>query len=315
MLAFGVCASLPMGASGQAVRMNAPSGSGATRDVEALELPDPGSPEMEAYRQMQKRRVDLERELRKIRAGIQRLRDFTDPAVFPSLLEIFRREGDDVREAIIDHLAALDTEESDATLAWTSVFDEDKEIRRSARERLLERKREWQGSEVPRSVQSVVATGLRRNRSNDEIGAAAQLARDLRLYDAIPMMINAQANTAGRSSRGDGALAYILVGKQQTFVADLQPVVGDSAVGFDPQIAVLTEGVVMVVEDAAVVTYHWEVHHALVDLSSAGWGGRSTRRFGFNGEEWRKWYEDEFLPYRRGLAQAEQTEQDPAGGG
>jgi len=326
---LGAVGAIAPSAMAQANRMNAPgtgqSDSRGTRAIGGVEMPEPGSPEWDAYRDMQKRRVDLERDLRKIRAtyfrnirnteirqaGIQRLRDFTDAAAFPSLLEIFRDEGEDVRDAVIAHLAGLGTPEADATLAWTSVFDDDKAIRREARKHLLERKQAW--GEVPRAVQSVVATGLHRERSNDVVTAAAQLASDLRLYDAIPMMINAQASAGGRSSRGDGALAYILVGRQQSFVSDLDPVIGDNAAGFDPQIAVVTEGVVMVVEDAAVVTYNWGVHHSLVDLSSAGWGGQSTRRLGFDGDKWRKWYEEEFLPYRRGLAKAGSGD-NPGGG-
>ena len=74
----------------------------------------------------------------------------------------------------------------------------------------------------------------------------------------------------------DGALADILVATQQAFVQDLQPVVGDSAVGFDPELGVVTSGTILRVMGAYVVTYRTEVHNSLVGLSSRAWGGRST---------------------------------------
>ncbi|MCH7790734.1 MAG: hypothetical protein IID31_00435 [Planctomycetes bacterium] len=299
-----------------------------------FEFPAPDDPAMAQYRDFQKRRVDVERQLRKIRAtyfrnirnieirqaGIERLRDFTDPASFPSLLDIFRREGDDVREAILDHLAALGTDESDGTLAWTAVFDDEKKIRRSAAERLT--KRYQQTGEVSESVLWVVATGLRKGRSDVELGSAAHVANILRIYDAIPMMINAQVGGGGaRSGDGTGALAYILVGTQQAFVSDLTPVVADSAVGFDPTISVITEGVVMRVIDAAVITYHMDVYYSLVDLASAGMG-QPVPGFGFDDRKWREWYADEFLPHRRELervqiapSEGEPVEPPPGGGG
>jgi hypothetical protein len=82
--------------------------------------------------------------------------------------------------------------------------------------------------------------------------------------------------------------------------------VGDSAVAFDPTISVITEGTILRVIDAVVVTYRYEVHNALVGLASQGWG-RPTDHLGFDNAAWRKWYADEFVPYRKSLAAAEQS--------
>jgi hypothetical protein len=302
--------------------------------AELLTLPDPNSPEMVEYRAFQKRRVGLDRQLKKIRAtyfknirnveirqaGIERLRDFTDPASFPSMLEIFRREGDDVREAILDHLAGLNTDEADGTLAWTAVFDPEKKIRESATQRLAQRFEDT--DKVPESVRSVVAMGLRKDRSDDEIGSAAHVANMLRIYDAIPMMINAQVRGGGNASDGTGALAYILVGSQQAYVSDLQPIVANSAVAFDPTISVVTDGVIMAVYDAVVVTYHMEVYYSLNDLTRKGYGDTPPKRLGFDQRKWNDWYADEFLPHRKEIesAQAQAAEASdglpkPPGGG
>lgn len=54
--------------------------------------------------------------------------------------------------------------------------------------------------------------------------------------------------TAPRLTFTNGQTANIYVATQQAFVSQLTPVVGDSAVGFNPQTAVLSEGVTMLIE-------------------------------------------------------------------
>ncbi|HZW09445.1 MAG TPA: hypothetical protein VFF69_06035, partial [Phycisphaerales bacterium] len=54
--------------------------------------------------------------------------------------------------------------------------------------------------------------------------------------------------TAPRLTFTNGQTSNIYVVTQQSFVSDLQPVVSDSAVGFDPDLEVVSEGVAMLVE-------------------------------------------------------------------
>jgi type II secretory pathway component GspD/PulD (secretin) len=54
--------------------------------------------------------------------------------------------------------------------------------------------------------------------------------------------------TAPRITFTNGQASNIYVATQTAFVSDLTPVVGDSSVGFDPTIAVVTEGVTLLVE-------------------------------------------------------------------
>jgi hypothetical protein len=255
-----------------------------------------------------RRRADMERELRKIRAeyfrnirnqqirqaGITKLRQYTDPVIYPSLLEIFARDGDDVRKAILEHLVDQQNDDADTVVAWAAVFDKDKNYRAMAGEALKHRVA-LAGGPTPR-IKSVVAEGLRRMR-DEEVASAAQLAQSLQIAEAIPMLINAQV-VARRSNSGgeEGSLAWILVGQQQAFVADLTPVVGPNAVAFDPQLAVATTGTVLRVIDAVVYTYRIEVHTALVGLTSDLWG-RSTAHLGWDGKAWAEWYRTEFQPY------------------
>lgn len=275
------------------------------------EIVDPDSPVGREFAAQQRRRVDMERDLYKIRAqyirgirnpemrqiGITKLRDFTDPAVFPSLLKIFRREGDDVRVAILDHLADQKSALADATLATAAVYGDTPEYRKEASDRLIRRTRDE--GEVPYYVRATIATALKGG-SNTELSSAANLANVLELVDAIPMLINAQiggGTTAqlGGGGGGDTSLAYILVGQQQSFVSDLTPIVADSAVGFDPELSVVTEGVYLRVIDAVVLTYRVEVHNALVGLSSKAWG-QPTDRLGWDNKAWEQWYVKDFKP-------------------
>lgn len=257
---------------------------------------------------------ETERELKKLRAtyfrnrrntelrqlGIIKLREYTDPALFPSMLEIFRRDGDDVRGALLDHLADQESIEGDVTLAWVAVREKDPAFREAAGDRLVRRAEETGG--VPYDVQCVIADGLRS--SNDRVlGAAANAADLLNLYEAIPMLITAQIGGGGERDQPKGDLGYILIGKQTAYVSDLQPVVAENAVGFDPQISVLTEGTLLRISDAVVTTYRYEVHDALNRLGSRGWGGRSLGYLGWDQEAWRRWYAEEFVPHRKSLGE------------
>lgn len=261
------------------------------------------------------RRADLERELKKLRfeyfrkarnpetrqVGIDRMRTYTDPAVFDLLVEVFGDEGPDAQQALVEHLAAQGSAEGFASLAWVAIFHASEPLRARAAETLA-------GSlpadrPVPDRVRWAVAAGLSR-RSETELAAAAGLAQSLRLFEAIPMLINAQVRAAAvnTATEPQGAIAWILVGQQQTFVSDLNPVVGESAVAFDPVLSVLTTGTVVRVINAVVVSYNVDVHRSLVRLADAGWDGRTTAGLGWDGAAWSKWYREEFLPYRAALA-------------
>src|SRR5690606_33518521 len=68
----------------------------------------------------------------------------------------------------------------------------------------------------------------------------------------------------------NGQTANIFVVTQQAFVSDLQPVVGESAVGFDPEVSVASEGVTMLVEgvisaDRRYVTLNMDAGVARID--------------------------------------------------
>lgn len=270
--------------------------------------------------------------------GIAKLREYNEPKFYPFLLEIFGREKKDVQGAVLDLLADQKDERADTTLAYAAIFEKDEWFRKEAAKRLVKRTEEYRkeqadkakeaapalqtptaaksdvpalppgvDSGIPWRVKAVIVNGLKQ-KDDTVAAAAAGLAADLKVFDLIPAMINAQLNAPTGSGVGvgqsdDSALAYILVGQQQAFVSDLQPVVGDSAVAFDPQLSVATSGTVLRVIDAVVITYRTEIHYSLNRLANSGWDGRRTDSLGYDQKAWHDWYTKEFLPYRKAVAE------------
>ncbi|MBX3385052.1 MAG: hypothetical protein KF768_00615 [Phycisphaeraceae bacterium] len=344
---MAVAVAMAMGVAGAAGAMASPPsgshaapgvvGGGSGGGIEGLPddpfiramVKDPNDPTVRAFAAAQKVRRAEERELKKLRfehfrstrnvevrqIGIQKLRAYTDPAVFPALLKLFEYEDRDVRGAILDHLRDQQTDEADATIAWSAVFDRDEWFRAGAGARLKQRALETGG--VSNRVKTVAAYGLRN--ADDAIAAnAAALINTLNLIEAIPALVNAQvlggvpSQTA--ADGGEAALAYILVGTQQAFVADLTPVVGDSAVAFDPTLGIVTDGVVLRVIDAVVITYRTEIHRQLVGLADRNWSGsssRSTASMGYDQQKWWDWYVGEFLPEQAAKRRAEMAAPAP----
>lgn len=259
----------------------------------------------ESLRQWNKRRVEAEKQMKTIRfknfgskmvpeirqAGIVELRKITDSAAFPSMLEIFRDEQADVQKAVVEHLGDLGTDHSLTTLAYAAVFEKKPLIKSLAAEALRERVEASHA--VPAGVQTIIASGLD---SKDFFarGDAARLAVSLKLIEAIPAMIAGQISPSGGGSAG-GYIAYIVIGEQRAYVADLNPVVGDGSVAFDPVPGVLTEGVVLAINDAVAIQYSTGVHDALVDFTSR-LSGEDTSKLGWNPRKWLAWYKGTLVP-------------------
>lgn len=83
------------------------------------------------------------------------------------------------------------------------------------------------------------------------LGIAGQFLDDIQvdfLIQATQADRRSVQLTAPRITFTNGQASNIYVATQIAFVSDLTPVVGDSSVGFDPTIAVVTEGVTLLVE-------------------------------------------------------------------
>lgn len=276
----------------------------------ALDLASRRNDTLDEYRRASREQKELVRELGKLRrqyfratndielrqAGLRKLRTYTSPETFPALLEVFRHDRDDVREAVLELFLDQGGEDADAALAWASIFEPDAGFRKAALARLAD-KVERDGGKASDRVAYIVAQTLKHSAVESELVNSARVADALNIIQVIPHLIAAQAGGVGGGggSDGRGDRGWILVGRQITFVSDLQPVVADSAVAFDPQLDVVTEGTLIRVFDASVVTYLTPVHAALVGLASRA-HGQDLSYLGYDQPRWGKWYVDEFLP-------------------
>lgn len=309
-------AGLASNAGGQVVTSpDAPASIPAEPWMEDL-MPDPNDPRVQAYAQQQRLRAEKARELRRYRLtyfgtgssteirqiGLSLLRErYDEPALYPLLLEVFERDGVNTKSGLLDMFADARTDEADATLAWVAVHDDRTAVRDAAFTRLSARVGEAGG--VSERIKHVVAGGLRQESSTPAI-AAAGIAEVFKLYEMVPLMIAAQVGgNAGGARDGTGPLAWIVVGQQTAFVADLQPVVSDSAVGFDPTLGVVTEGVVLEVQDAVVFTYRTEIFYSLTRMTSSALG-HPTGSWGIDQPEWWAWYDREWKPWMEARAAA-----------
>jgi hypothetical protein len=289
---------------------------------------DPSSDAARKYTEQAKKRKGVEKELRKIRGtyfltrntkkrqeGIAKLWEYKDPAYFPSLSRTFEREGTDVRTALLDLFADSKSEAGDATLTWMAVFDSDANIRAEAVKRV--RARITEEGKAPLATKHVIFEGLA-SHNQTAMSAAAGVAKELQLVEAIPWLINTQIQgvQTGNSSGGStGALAWIAIGTQTTYVSGLRPVVSEGAVAFDPQISVDNSGVVVRINDAVTYQYNFDIYNSLVDISTNAWD-QPTRSLGFNVPKWNRWYTEQFTPYwtkkQAALAEAKRKAQEEA---
>lgn len=246
--------------------------------------------------------AEVERDIRKIfsqffkrtrsevshRRGWEELQRFaSDDRIYPLLIELFKRQPTAVRNDLTQFFAENAGLHAQTVVAWVAVFEDGDSHRAHANATL-------QGlvgdGEPSNGAQRVIAAGLK---SGDDgpINRAAGLVQQFGLLRAVPLLAQAQAqprNSGGQGVR-TGALAQIVVGTQQAFVADLTPVVAANAVGFQPTIGVVSSGTVLRVIDAVVYEYRTDVHQILVDMTTTA-SGEPTGHLGYDAAAWHDWY-------------------------
>ena len=82
--------------------------------------------------------------------------------------------------------------------------------------------------------------------------------------------------TAPRLTLSNGQLSYTFVGSQTSFVSDLQPVVSNAAVAFDPQIGVVPDGVRLVVRGVISADRRYVTLDVTTDVASVTFGTTQT---------------------------------------
>ncbi|MFO0873666.1 MAG: hypothetical protein U0575_06800 [Phycisphaerales bacterium] len=231
--------------------------------------------------------------------GIAELREFTDPAAFRVMVDVLAREGADVQLALYEHLASQGADGQSA-LAYAAIRQGDSRLRDDAISRLVRPP----SDDVLREIDF----GLRSD-THAVANAAGFVAGQLNALGAIPLLIFTQATEDRVGQAGD--LAWIAIGTQISYVANVVPVVGGSAGAFQPVLGVVNQGTLLRVMDAVAVTYRIDVHNSLVAMTSADWG-QSTAGLGYNMKEWWTWFNETYVPFKReqSLA-AELAKSDP----
>ncbi|MBM4107986.1 MAG: hypothetical protein FJ255_04135 [Phycisphaerae bacterium] len=272
---------------------------------------DPSDPRLDEFKQMRRRQMEFEKRIKKVRfdslratnrpdvraKGLATLNDLTDPAAFTPLVELLADQGPDVNQWLVGHFSSLKSDEADATLAWLALNSRDSELAADAGRALVGRVA--QSGVISMRVQRVVVGALQSD-ADRIVLAGANLAETLGLWQMIPHLINAQVSQ-GSSADRQGPLAWILVGEQTAFVADLTPIVAPGAVAFDPQVATITTGTLLVIHDAVVTTVRFEVADVLHRMA-ARHVGSDTSRLGFDAGAWKRWHEEVFVPWARAQA-------------
>ena len=224
-------------------------------------------------------------------AGLRALRELDDSCQLFAMPRVFATERNDVRRAVIEHLA-LRGENGQAALAWTAIHH-DREDWRAAATAALARPATPATLAVMQSAFAASEHGT--------VERAGTLAGALDARVAIPHLIATQYSAD--TVRREGDLAWIAIGTQRSYVSNLIPVTGDGSGAFQPVPGIINEGFVFRVTDAVAVVYRTEVHGVLVDMSRRATGSDTSQQ-GWSLARWRDWYNRVYLP----LARAEYRE-------
>jgi hypothetical protein len=276
--------------------------------------PRPDDPAVLAYASQQRERLKLERELKRLRyehfqrtrrdelrdQGLAKIWEYgKDRTLFPTLIQIFQHEGQDVARSLIDLFERDASDEGDAAITWMAVYNREEKIREHAAKRLTERlKAQTAPGELPEPsyrVRAVIAGALGKS-EYQYATRGAEVVQAAGLSGLIPWLVSAQVASGGGSGGergGRGDLAWIFIGQTVWYVADVTPVVGEQSIAFDPQIAPVNTGALLRVHDAVVIEYRTIINTILIGMASEV-AGRDMASLGFDQRRWREWLADEY---------------------
>ncbi len=231
------------------------------------------------------------------RDNLTKIATWKDPASWQALWDAMAKEKDDVRLAMLDHLANQGRF-GQAMLAKIAIRSEESPMRHEASRRI--------SRPACDEVVAMIDLGLRDSR-HLVVNQAGILAGKVDAFAVIPSLIFAQVTADENKQKGD--LAWIAQGTRTNYVANVQAVVGDGAGAFQPVIGSLQTGVLMRVHDATVYTYRTDAHQSLVALTSRD-SGQSTADMGWDMKRWWQWFNTEYVPMKQ--AQAERQASPPS---
>jgi hypothetical protein len=284
------------------------------------QVQNPDDPRLRPYKELRKKQIALEKDLKKLRAkhfrakhrptreaGLKTLAEYNQPWMVQSIIKVFEEDkGEDVRTAIMSILRTQGSDEGDRGLAWLAAGHEDRAWNQAAIDALALRLKDLK--QKPSSGMLAVLQGAVASKTQHIADGGARAVAGLNLYEMIPFLIQAQTppppNVGPLGRPRNGPLAWIAIAQQQAYIADLNPVVADNSVAFDPVPGVVSSGVVLVINDAVAHFSPVVIYQSLVDLSSramANAGDEPTSGMGLNTAAWKEWY---FAKGERAIAKA-----------
>jgi len=231
--------------------------------------------------------------------NLKQFSQWTVPASWQALWDAMQDQHDDVKLAFFDHLTTQG-DIGEAMLAKIAIKATDTAIRHEATRRIRR--------PACDAVVAVIDLGLRDQR-HVVANQAGLLAGKVDAFAVIPALIFAQATADEK--KNDGDLAWIAIGSQISYVANVQAVVGDGAAAFTPVISNLQTGVLMRVQDAMVYNYRSDAHQSLVTLTTRDFG-QSTADMGWDIKRWWRWFNEVYVPFKQARAAAAASVPTPA---
>jgi hypothetical protein len=232
--------------------------------------------------------------------GLRMLRTFTTPEGQWAIYHASRGADAPITMQVLEHLASLGPS-GQAGLTWIAIHDRDAAVRNEAAQRI---------EQPPSNDSLAVLEGALRSPNHMVVNQAGLLAGQINAIKVIPLLIAAQFAQDPVQDQAD--LAWIAIGTQRSYVANLVPITGNSSAGFQPVIGQIYEGVVMAIDDAAAVatTYRPGVHQSLMALATLD-SGQSTAHLGWDLNAWVAWYNDTYLPILAARAAESNPSREP----
>lgn len=266
---------------------------------------NPDDPKLKPQKELRRKQMGLEKELKKLRfqyfrsehratraEGAAKLATYREPWMVQPLLEVFQEEkAEDIRAVVISNLRASKSDEGDRGLMWLAVSNRIDVWQLGAIGALHDRIAENKDRPTAGMLAVLQAAVTTQDQFQADSGARAGAA--LNLYEIIPFLIQAQTppppSTSPIGRPRNGPLAWIAIAQQQAYIADMNPIVADNAVAWDPVPGVVTSGVLLVINDAVATFSPVVIHQSLVDLSSR-LSGAPTDGLGMRFSNWQNWY-------------------------
>ena len=221
--------------------------------------------------------------------NIAQISQWKDPSSWQALWDAMKDEKDDVRLAFFDHLAGQGGL-GQGMLAKIAIRNEESTMRHEASRRIVR--------PACDEVIAIIELGLRDQR-HLVVNQSGLLAGKVDAFAVIPSLIFAQVTADEKKTKGD--LAWIAIGTNTRYIANVTAVVGDNAGAFIPVIGTLQTGVLMQVQDAMVYNYRSDAHQSLIALTSRDFG-QSTADNGWDMKRWWTWFNTEYLPFKQSQA-------------